>query len=52
MDAKKEGRKKQHIDKRTGKHSKIKSKRKGRQENVQNPKRSVARYRNRESGYV
>jgi len=38
-----------HIVRRTGKYSKGRKKREGRQENVQNPKRSTARYWDRES---
>ena len=38
--------------KRTEKHSKRGSKRKGCQENIQNPKRSVVRHRNREGRHV
>jgi len=41
-----------HMVRRTGKRSKGESKRKERQENIQNPKRSMARYRNRESRYA
>ena len=43
---------KQYMVRRTRKHSKRESKRKGRQKDIQNPKRSIARYRNRESRYI
>jgi len=43
---------KRHTVKRTGKHSKGGSKRKRCQENVQNPERSMVRYRNSESRYA
>jgi len=43
---------KQHMVKKTGKHSQKRSKRKGCQENIQDPKRSVARYWDRESEYT
>jgi len=43
---------KQHTVKRTRKHSKGGSKRKGCQEDIQNPERSMVRYRNRESRYA
>jgi len=42
----------QCIVRKTGKHSKEGSKRKGRQENIQNFKRSIVGHRNRESRYV
>jgi len=43
---------KQHTVKRTRKHRKRESKRKGCQENIQDSKRGVARHRNRESRYA
>jgi len=43
---------KQYMVRRTGKHSKGEREGKGCQENIQNPKRSVARYWDRESRYT
>jgi len=51
MDARREMRRKQHSSERQ-KHSKGKRERKRRQENIQNSKRSVAKYWNRESRYA
>jgi len=43
---------KQYMVRRTGKYSKRGSKRKGYQKDIQNPKRSVTGYRNKESRYI
>jgi len=46
------GTERQCMVRRTGKHSKKRSKGKGYQENIQNPKRSMAEHKNRESRHA